>query len=279
MGGPYEGHGPPVTVHYNLRWFLSDDTQMTLATCEAIGEFGTVNAELIADRYVRWFRRHRISGMGASTLKALADLATGVHWSMAGRKGEMAAGNGAAMRIAPLAFVLNPEKETERELIHDVCRITHRNEEAYAGVLAVVLAIQAVMKPGWSWQQNLPAQIFPLLPDTKVRGRLQMIAALDRNTTVYDVGRQFGASGYVVESVPLAIYGAQKMGSMNFTGLMEHVIAAGGDADTNASIAGQIAGAWLGFSKLPVDLIERLPGGDKTLEIAKGFAEAVQGFR
>ncbi len=275
MGGPYEGHSGPVTVHHELRWLPSDDTQMTLATCEAITEFGEVNPEMIADRYVRWFKRNRITGMGASTMKALCDLAAGMHWSMAGRKGEMAAGNGTAMRIAPLAFLLDPDKENHRELIRDVCRITHHNEEAYVGALAVVRAIRTVIQPNWDWSQNLLTHVAATLPDTKVRDRMQTLGTLDKPLSVYELGLKYGCSGYVVDSVPLAIYGAQKISKLNFGQVMEQVIAAGGDADTNASIAGQIAGASVGFKKLPNDLVQRIPNGDKTMQITQEFAESL----
>jgi ADP-ribosylglycohydrolase len=38
FGGPYEGISSPVTVDHQLEWRLSDDTQLTLATCEAISK-------------------------------------------------------------------------------------------------------------------------------------------------------------------------------------------------------------------------------------------------
>jgi ADP-ribosylglycohydrolase len=36
MGGPYEGKEVPIVINEQARWRLSDDTQLTLATCEAI---------------------------------------------------------------------------------------------------------------------------------------------------------------------------------------------------------------------------------------------------
>src|ERR1044071_6644137 len=116
---------------------------MTLATCEAISEIGSIDPAAIADSLTSWFKRGRLVGLGASTYKALSELSQGGHWALVGRKGEMAAGNGAAMRIAPLAFYLDATKRDSRTLIHDVCRITHHNEEAYAGALAVLLAVHA----------------------------------------------------------------------------------------------------------------------------------------
>lgn len=40
LGGPYEGKRPPVELHDEARLSLSDDTQLTLATCEAVVEAG-----------------------------------------------------------------------------------------------------------------------------------------------------------------------------------------------------------------------------------------------
>src|SRR4051794_30405994 len=108
LGGPYEGQPGPLTVQPDLPWGLSDDTQLTLATCEAIIATGAITPASIADRFTAWFRSGRITGMGASTLKALRDLSAGAHWALAGRKGDRGAGNGAAMRVAPLAFCIDP---------------------------------------------------------------------------------------------------------------------------------------------------------------------------
>lgn len=107
-GGPYEGAAGPVAFEIPSRPALSDDTQLTLATCQSIIELGCVNPENLASHFLRWFRAGRLRGMGSSTLKAMRDLAAGTHWALAGARGEYAAGNGAAMRIAPLAFLLNP---------------------------------------------------------------------------------------------------------------------------------------------------------------------------
>ena len=40
LGGPHEGKRPPVEISDNDEWRLSDDTQLTLATCEAISSCG-----------------------------------------------------------------------------------------------------------------------------------------------------------------------------------------------------------------------------------------------
>lgn len=272
VGLPYEGRDSPIEPVELKGRKISDDTQLTLATCEAIIENeGIVDPSVIASRFVSWHETQRISGIGASTYKALSELVAGGHWALVGRKGEYAAGNGAAMRIAPLAFCLNPQNNDARQVIRDVSRITHHNEEAYIGALAVAMAVRSA----WSGQLDLLPQLVESLPDSKVRDRLAELAQLEIDTPLLDVARRFGCSGYVVESVPLALYGAQRVSSVGFENLMRELISAGGDTDTIASIAGQVAGTLLGEDGLPRHLVTQLQEVDFIVSLAHQFAEKI----
>lgn len=85
------------------KWAFTDDTQLTMATCEALCAGGNFDATLLANMFVRYYKMKRLTGLGASTLKAIIELEAGAHWSQVGREGEYAAGNGAAMRISRYA--------------------------------------------------------------------------------------------------------------------------------------------------------------------------------
>jgi ADP-ribosylglycohydrolase len=275
MGGPYEGRNRPFRVSPNVFGPLSDDTQLTLATCEAIIETGMPEPQAVAKSFLRWFRERRISGVGASTLKALRDLDAGAHWALAGRKGEMAAGNGAAMRIAPVAFFVDASLDESLTLVRDICRITHHNDEAYAGALAVVLAIQAVLNNPKISAEVLLAQIAEELPHTAVREQLLRLAGL-QGQTIGSIAQRFGCSGYVVESVPLALYAAAEFAHLSFNDALTYLIEAGGDTDTIASIAGQVIGTRIGLGALPDELMTRLPDHDFVLSTAERFAATAE---
>ena len=142
-GGAYEGQSAPAGTAFPRIAVVSDDTQLIMATCEALIESGgRVEPEIIASRFREWFTSGRFTGLGSSTLKALRDLSAGAHWALSGARGEFAAGAGAAMRAAPLAFFLDPRLDQDRQAIRDVSRITHHSDEAYAGALAMVLAVR-----------------------------------------------------------------------------------------------------------------------------------------
>ncbi len=263
-GSTAEGAGIGAAI--SQPWHLTDDTQLTIATCEAILDVERVLPERIAARFLVWFREGRLTGVGASTLKALRDLSLGAHWALAGARGERAAGNGAAMRVAPLAFILDGSDARSRQVLRDVCRITHHHDEADVGALAVILAIQAA---GMGQEVQL-AVLAGRLPDSRVRDRL---LALERASerSIQAVAAQSGASGFVVESVPLALLAASRGPDLGFEAVLGQVIDSGGDTDTVASIAGQVMGARIGAGALPAELLSRVPQ-TRGLDVFEVFA-------
>jgi len=272
-GGPYEGAAGPLVFAVPSRPELSDDTQFTLATCQSIIEFGRADPETLASHLVRWFLDGRIRGVGSSTLKAMRDLAAGTHWALAGRRGEFAAGSGAAMRIAPLAFVLNSIDAQDRVLIRDACRITHHSDEAYVGALAVISSIHAVLSGKWSPDRSFLALTVDVLPDSAVRDRIQELLPLQLPAS--EVAQKFGSSGHVVDAVPLALYCAQLIASEPLPTVLARAISVGGDTDTIASITGQLAGTVVGSDGVPNDLLTEVRGSDELRSIAEDFAEFV----
>ena len=276
MGGPFEGKPGPLTFREHTNWRISDDTQMTLATCESIIELGEVSPEHIAGRFLQWFRKRHLNGLGSSTLNALRSLDAGAHWALAGAKGEMSAGNGAAMRIAPLAFHLDPGIAEHRQMVRDVCRITHHNEEAYVGALAVVAVIRGLAFNETTSPTQMLETVFRYLPDSRVRDRLAVLSSLPRDLPATEIAVQYGSSAYVVESVPLALYAAREIDRFPLQVVLRNVIEAGGDADTIASITGQIAGAWIGASQIPIELIDSLPAASDIQEVCDKFAGTIE---
>lgn len=253
------------------RLSLSDDTQLTLATCEAIVARGFVSPEAIAERFVAWFRAGRLSGLGSSTLKALRDLDAGAHWALSGAGGEMSAGNGAAMRIAPVGFLLDPSDRAARVVIRDVCRITHRNDEAYVGALAVLLALHAAVR---SKRPATCAAVAERLPDSRVRDRLLELADVDPESDARDLASRFGSSGHVADTVPLAIALSSRMTEEDFEMTLRALVESCADADTTGAIAGQLAGIRLGASSLPKSLLA-LSQVQGVWEAAEEFARRV----
>lgn len=276
VGSYYEGKAAVDTVSFEALYGITDDTQLTLATCEAILVSQKVSPEGIAAKMLEWFNKGRVRGLGSSTLKALRDLQVGAHWALSGRSGEYAAGNGAAMRIAPLAFFV--DLETERTLIRDVCNITHKNDEAYVGCLAILYALQAIINGQWIAGVSLPALITDHLPDTAVRDKLLKLRE-HPDCSIAEAAGLTGVSGHVIESIPFSIFAAQKIRERNFEEVIADIILCGGDTDTNASLAGNIMGAFLGitgFSSRSLATFGSIKESGYILNIGKELAEILE---
>jgi ADP-ribosyl-[dinitrogen reductase] hydrolase len=272
-GGPWEGKPGRIDFHIPSRSSISDDTQLTLATCESIIENRGIHAERLASHFARWFAAGRISGIGSSTLKAMRDLIAGVHWALAGSRGEYSAGNGAAMRIAPLAFLVDPANPADRTMIRDVCRITHHNDEAYIGALAVVIAIRSILAGTWTLEKSLLVAVAESIPDSAVRDRIKEFVPLKSHPS--DLASRFGSSGYVVDTVPLALYCAQFIAQKPLSIVIAQAIEAGGDTDTIASITGQIAGTVAGVPPDYAEHFSRIIDSAAVIRVAESFAEFI----
>lgn len=238
---------PQYSVPHNLR--VTDDTQLTIATCESIITSSDVAPESVAARMTDWFRERRISGIGASTLKSLTELDAGGHWAMVGATGERSAGNGAAMRIAPLAFFLDPTTTSDRTTIRDVCRITHRNDESYLGALAILHTIARC-----KLDYELIEYLIDQLPDSRVRDRFIEIDT--ENLTAAQLASRHHPTGFVVDSVPLSILSAVESESVLDT--IKSIVEFGGDTDTIASMFGHVFGAIHGTGCLPMQIVENI---------------------
>ncbi|HEV3340277.1 MAG TPA: ADP-ribosylglycohydrolase family protein [Pirellulales bacterium] len=276
VGGPYENRPLPIRINPDAALRLSDDTQLTLLTCDALVHTGRPDPQHIAAAFAASFQQRQLNGLGASTFKALQELAAGGHWALVGSKGEFAAGNGPATRIAPLAFLLDASNTTDRQTIRDVCRITHHNDEAYCGALAIVVAIQLAFRGRWRGGEGLIREVSLHLPDSAVRDRLTAMAADSADAPFDDIARRFGTSGHVVESVPLAMIAAERLGEFGFRAVIEEIIAVGGDTDSTASIAGQICGTCGAHQGLPQDWLDRLPDVQDIRRTADRFAKYVE---
>ncbi|MFW6053532.1 MAG: ADP-ribosylglycohydrolase family protein, partial [Persicimonas sp.] len=154
----------------------------------------------------------------------------------------------------------------------DVARITHHNEEAYVGALAIVHCVRRLAADEWPLDGDLAVRLVDVLPDTLVRDRIARFA--DSAPTIEDAATH-GTSGYVVDVVPLAVVVAQAAAEVEFRAAIERAIACGGDTDTIAAIAGQLIGAALGRISIPDDLIEEFDEAPDVEKVGDEFQAAL----
>ena len=180
--------------------------------------------------------------------------------------------DGAAMRLAPLAFVLDPDRDDDRRTIRDVCRITHRNDEAYVGGLAIIRSLRWVMQDG-QLDDELIQYLAQALPDSKVRDRFAAILEGKMSASTY--AERFGTSGYVADSVPFAVLIAVLGSRQPFMDSIRTVVESDGDTDTIGSIMGQIRGACFGVADVP-PLVESIDGISTIRKVTAEFVQAIR---
>ena len=140
----YGTHGQPAGT-----W--SDDTSLTLATCDSIRELGHIDTADMRDKFVGWIARgeYTIDGVfdyGGTTARAL-------HTGKGG-SGERDNGNGSLMRIAPLAFVDATDDE-----ICEVSAITHAHRTSTDACVIFVELMRDVLNDALpSWALHLKGQ-------------------------------------------------------------------------------------------------------------------------
>lgn len=239
LGVPYEfrprgsfactgmvGHG----THDQPAGTWSDDTSMTLATCDSIRACGRVDTADMLERFRAWIDggAYAVDGVvfdyGNTTARALA--------AGAGCAGERDNGNGSLMRIAPLAFTDATDDE-----VRAVSAITHAHPvstEACVEMVRVMRALAAGASPAEA------------IPDFDV-----LLAASEKD---------LGSGGFVRDTYCAALWCLAV--STSYEECVLRAVNLGDDTDTTAAVTGALAGIVYGEDAIPPAWMEALRGKD-----------------
>ncbi|HEY4002416.1 MAG TPA: ADP-ribosylglycohydrolase family protein [Candidatus Xenobia bacterium] len=233
LGLPYEGLSPsragrllPGPLRPRLvgsRMMVSDDTEHTILTAQAL--LAAPDDVSAFARDLGWRLRGWLlalpAGVGFATLRACLKLCAGVSPERAGVR---SAGNGPAMRAAILGVCLTDRRDDLRAYVRASTRLTHTDPRAERGALAVALVASGV-----------PVPALPEIMDMDD----ELLEALDRPQASSGPN---GVKGYIYDTVGAAL-AAYRNHPGDWSGVVSEAVAAGGDTDTVAAIAGGLAGA------------------------------------
>ena len=90
----------------------------------------------------------------------------------------------------------------------------------------------------------------------------------------YDYGEEYEATGYIVNSYYASLRSFAN--TTSFKDCMIDIINIGGDTDTNACIAGMLAGAYYGFSGLPKEWVYNIHNFEYLYRMCESLLELVQ---
>ena len=267
LGAAYEGYSGTdlAEAYYDGRFHpesmsmgeWTDDTSMLVATAKSLAAKGTVDGEDLARRYLAWFETGG-RGIGRATYHAMKRLQTGTEWWEAGEKGEYAAGNGVAMRIAPIGLFHARDPETLEEDVRKCAVITHRNEEAIAGAFAVAYTV-ALSAAGRLDPETIILEVLDRMEPSRVADGLSECARLlEAGEPPLNAMPTLGLGGAAFETVPSAFYCFLRTPDDLQETLVSSIVG-GGDTDTRAAIAGGMSGAYTGREAIPPRWLQELP--------------------
>lgn len=283
LGAHYEGYSGPdlAEAYYDGRFDpasmsmseWTDDTSMLVATALSIAERGRVDGEDLARRYLSWFEKGG-RGIGRATYHAMKRVESGTAWDEAGEKGEYAAGNGVAMRIAPVGLLHAHDPDGLAEDVETCGIITHRNDEAIAGGFAVAYAV-ARAAAGKLDTETLILEILDQLEPSRVADGLSECARLlEVEEPPLSAMPELRLGGAAFETVPSALYCFLRTPEDVREALVSSIVA-GGDTDTRACIAGSISGAYNGREAVPERWVRALPRREFIERVATALTSAI----
>jgi ADP-ribosylglycohydrolase len=278
--GYVEDFVAPVTDHPVSKGLaagtITDDTEQALL----LGRILVVSGDRFdhrrwVDALLDWEREVKARGsydlLGPSTKRAIDAINDGVPAEEAGRSGDT---NGAAMRIAPVGIMMPLEPlDALVAKVAETCRATHNTSIAIASAAAVAAAVSCGIA-GSHWQAASDQAVLAAKRGATlgrwttggdIAARIEWARGLVRDKPIADGIRLtidlVGTGVASQESIPAAFAVLEIAGGDPWQAA---VISAnlGGDTDTIGAVATGMAGACMGFSRLPQDHIARLKGID-----------------
>jgi len=224
---------------------VTDDTTMALALGTSILAQGKVDALAAAQAFDAWMRAKPVDIGNTVRRNLLLFRKTG---NPEAPYSDHDAGNGAAMRVLPVALATFGQPETA---VRAACRaqahVTHHSALSDAACECLVFMVQGALR-GASKNDLLHQHAHPLAtrhPEFKFRA----------------VRPQNNPSGYVADTLQAVFQSF--FDTDDFRDCLIDVVNRGGDADTTGAIAGMLAGALYGLEAIPIPWLNKLDTGTR----------------
>lgn len=259
-------------THNQPKGTWSDDSSLTFCLAESLCHGYHLNQ--IAQLFVSWFQEahwtahQEVFDVGGATSKAINKLIQGISPLESGGSLERDNGNGALMRIIPLAFYLKGFKIAERfEIVKEVTGITHAHlRSVLCSFLYIEICIQ-ILK-GEPKKEAYYEAVYIVNDFCKGKRDLEQESiSLKRvlNYLIEDIPlNEIYSDGYVVHSLEAAIWCWLKEDS--FAKAVLKAVNLGDDSDTTAAITGGLAGL-TNKAPFPADWLDDLVKKDEIISL------------
>ena len=235
-----------------------------------------------ADRLIIWARENG-RGIGITTSEVIDELANGLPLPEPARvvfeRRNRIAPNGGVMRCAPVAIARRNQADLLVADSATTCAVTHYALTCQWSCILVNAIIAALLN---GWDPDLPdllaAAHFDGCPDLPAQARADRIPA--NALDALDDGRQpppgmgwlmrdHGLIGHTLLAAQFGFWAAAT--PLGFEDALIASVAAGGDTDTNAAVAGAVLGARYGASSIPQRWLACVPQRQRIERLADGL--------
>lgn len=261
-------------THNQPKGSWSDDSSLTFCLAESLCT--GYNLEGIAQLFAQWFQEaywtphNEVFDVGGATSKAINKIIKGISPLKTGGVLERDNGNGALMRIIPLAFYLKEFKIADRfKITRQVTSITHAHlRSVLCSFIYIEICIQILA--GESKKNAYYEAVYEVNDFCKGKKDLEQESLhLKRilNYLIEDLTEdEIYSSGYVVHSLEAAIWCWLKEDT--FSNIVLKAVNLGDDSDTTAAITGGLAGL-TNKESFPSNWLKDLVKKDEIIHLGK----------
>jgi ADP-ribosylglycohydrolase len=237
----------------------TDDTEQMICIFDSLLQKQQVDVKDIAKNLYHWANNGG-RGIGNTIYAVLSDddFLKDPHkvaytiWEKAGKN---LAANGGVMRTSILGVWEYYDIEKVKHNADIVCRITHTDPRCVGSCVAISVAISLLLQGETDY-----TKIFQKVQEitNPYDERIKEYFELANTKTLENLElNQKDSIGYTLKAMAVAFWALK---NTNFEEGILRIINEGGDADTNAAIAGSVLGAKYGFQAIPTRWVEQLKG-------------------
>lgn len=235
---------------------VTDDTEMSLYLGRAWIETGGWDAKLAAEQLATWLKRNPID-VGNTCRRGIRRYM--VDGTLQGVACDGDGGNGAAMRILPIALATLGDDDAFEVAAIEQAHITHHHPLSDAAVL------------------TLGRMLHLLLAGQGIKSCITLSSALVKAYPQFRYSPYPGrASGYIVDTMQTVLH--HFLNTDSFESCVVDTVNCGEDADTNGAIVGMLAGALYGVEAIPQRWLDKLDRSVKT-EIEQQTKQLLKGVQ
>src|SRR5450830_555804 len=215
---------------------ITDDTEMSLCLGRAWISAGGWDARMTANQLVAWLKHHPID-VGNTCRRGIRRYM--LDGSLQGLPSEGDGGNGAAMRILPVALGTFGDDAAFEATAIEQAHLTHNHPLSDAATLTLGRMVHLLLA-GQGIKEciklvNLLVKVYPQFRFSPYPGR---------------------ASGYIVDTMQTVLH--HFINTDSFESCVIETVNCGEDADTTGAIVGMLAGALYGVEAIPQRWLSRL---------------------